>query len=139
MIITVQDASNYFKGLLLLSRKDRKITQSEIDLLKHIGKLLGFEPRFCDNAIAEILENEHIVDEVPCFSSRQLAIKFIKDGFVVALADGEAHPSELEWLRATAQRNNLDMESFSHEWEKARSRKQVPDRLEADGLMVKYS
>ena len=59
MKITVLDGSNYFKGLLLLIRKDRKITQAEIELMKRVGNTLGFEKTFCDNAISEILGNRY--------------------------------------------------------------------------------
>ena len=96
MKITVLDGSNYFKGLLLLIRKDHKITESEIQLMKRIGKTLGFEPKFCDNAIHEILENKYIVDVTPEFSTKEIAIKFIKDGLTLAFSDNEAHPSEEE-------------------------------------------
>lgn len=108
MNITILDASNYFKGLLLLIRKDGRVESAEAELMKHVGKVLGFEPRFCENAISEILENKHIVDEPPAFSSKQLAAMFIKDGLMVALSDGELHPGEKQWLAATATRNGMD-------------------------------
>jgi hypothetical protein len=57
MKIARVDASNYFKGLLLLIRKDGKVTTAEKEPTKCIGKSLGFEKQFCDNAINEILEN----------------------------------------------------------------------------------
>jgi hypothetical protein len=98
MKINVIDGSNYFKGLLLLIRKDRNIAESEIQLMKGIGKTLGFEREFCNNAIHEILENKHIVDVTPKFSTKDLAIKFIKDGLALAFSDNEFHPSEEDWL-----------------------------------------
>jgi hypothetical protein len=65
MNISVIDGSSYFKGLLLLIRKDRRITESEVRLVKRVGKALGFESRFCGNAIHEILENSYIADTPP--------------------------------------------------------------------------
>jgi hypothetical protein len=139
MTITVKDASNYFRGLLLLIRKDRKISQPEIDLMKRIGKRLGFEKEFCENAIGEILENPHVVDEPPHFSTKELAIKFVKDGLALAFADAEVHPREEQWLRSTAEENGIDVKVFSEEWENARNRKGYPSRLEVDDVIVKFS
>ena len=83
MNISIVDGSNYFKGLLLLIRKDRKVSESEIHLMQRIGKILGFEKEFCDTAITDILENTYIQDEIPLFSTKELAEKFIKDGLSI--------------------------------------------------------
>jgi len=139
MKITVVDGSNYFRGLLLLIRKDRRITESEIRLMKRIGKTLGFEREFCDNAIEEIMENTYIVDTPPEFSTKELASKFIKDGLAIAFADDEVHPSEEEWLRSTAEKNGLDQEWFREETVTARGRRLFPSRMEIDDLTPDYS
>jgi hypothetical protein len=136
MRITVLDGSNYFKGLLLLIRKDRKITESEIQLMKRIGNSLGFEPGFCDNAIQEILENTYIVDAIPEFSTKELAVKFIKDGLALASSDNEVHPSEEQWLKCTAEKNGLDVAWFLQERVTATTGTQLPSRLEVDDLTV---
>ena len=136
MNISVIDASNYFKGLLLLIRKDRKITEPEIQLMKRIGKCLHFDPEFCNTAIDEILENRFIVDVPPEFSSRELAVKFIKDGLAIALVDNHLHPAEKEWLRATAEKNGLDEIWFGQELDNAVNRSQLPARMEVDDLNV---
>jgi len=136
MKLTVMDASNYFRGLLLLIGKDRKTIQPEIELMKRVGKTLGFEKEFCDNAIAEILENRYIVDEPPSFSTRDLATKFVRDGLSLAFADNELDHREEQWLRSTAVTNGLDLSVFSQEREMARKRKGCPVRLEADDFTV---
>ncbi len=137
MKINIIDASNYFKGLLLLIRKDRKITQPERDLMKSIGKSLGFEKEFCDTAIHDILENIYIEDIPPAFSTRDLAIKFIKDGLYLALVDHEEiHPEEEQWLKSTVVKNGLDLEFFAGELENARNRRGQPPRLEVFDLAV---
>ena len=115
MNIPVVDASNYFKGLLLLIRKDRKVAESEVSLMKRIGKALGFEEEFCNQAIAGILENEHVRDQPPKFSTKELAQKFIQDGLIIAQSDNEMHPTELEWLRLVAELNGLDLQWFNRE------------------------
>ena len=139
MKLNIIDASNYFKGLLLLIRKDRQITQSEIDLMKSIGKSLGFEKDFCDNAIGEILDNAYIEDVPPAFSTKELATKFVKDGLYIAFVDHEhIHPDEELWLKSTAEKNGLGPGYFSREMEHARKSRGRPSRLEVFDLTVEY-
>ncbi len=138
MRISIIDGSNYFTGLLLLVGKDKKVKQPEIELMRRIGKTLGFEKEFCDNAIRDILENKYIVDAHPVFSSKELALKFIKDGLFVAFSDNEIHPSEEQWLRLTAEKNGIDLMLFSQELENVVQRIKLSDRLEIDDLAVEY-
>jgi hypothetical protein len=139
MRISIIDAGEYFRGLLLLSRRDRKISEPEAELMKRIGKTLGFEREFCDNAIREILENEYILDTPPKFSTSDLAMKFIKDGLTLAFSDKEVVAFECEWLRAAAENNGLDMQWFVQQWKLAMNTKDTDNRLEVDDLSVKYS
>ena len=139
MTISVLEAGEYFRGLLLLIRKDRKTTQPEIGLVKRIGKSPGFADDFCDNALAEILENEFIVEESPLFSTKELAIKFVRDGASIAFADGEAHPHEEAWLQVVAEKNGLDPNALSEVLQVAKTGKGFPSRLEAEDLVVRYS
>ena len=139
MKISVVDGSNYFRGLLLLMRKDRKIAEAEVQLMQRIGKALGFGKEFCDNAIRDVLENEYIVDTPPEFSSEELAIKFIKDGLSLALSDNDFDLSEEEWLRMTAEKNGLDPEWFSQERRITTAVRNPGARLEVEDLTVEYS
>jgi len=139
MKISLMDAGEYFRGLLLLSRKDQKVTEAEAELMKRIGKTLGFEREFCDNAIREILENEYILDTHPTFSTGELAMRFIKDGLTLACSNKEFPAFEAEWLRATAVKYGLDMKWFVQQWKNATKRKDTDDHLEVDDLSVKYS
>lgn len=133
------DGSNYFKGLLLLIRKDRKITESEIEMMKRIGKKLGFEKDFCEETIMEILGNKFMLDTPEEFSSKELAMKFIKDGLTLALSDDEVHPAEEEWLKLFAEKNKLDSEWFCSEREKAAKRNSLPVKMEVDDLIIIHS
>jgi tellurite resistance protein len=139
MQITVKDASNYFRGLLLLIRKDRKVTQPEISMMKQIGKTLGFEKDFCDETIHEILDNKHIVDVPPKFSNNDLAIKFIKDGLVLASSDGEVHPQEVKWLESAAEKNGLDFSTFKLIPQTSENRKPFLVQFEVDELTIAWS
>lgn len=135
--INIIDASNYFKGLLLLIRKDRQITRPEIELMKSVGKSLGFEKEFCDTSIRDILENVYIEDIPPAFTTKDLAMKFIKDGLHLAFVDHETiHPDEEQWLKSTIEKNGLSLEFFSRELENARNRRGQISRLEVFDLSV---
>lgn len=138
--ITVREGMEYFRGLLILISKDRKISEPEIILMKRIGKALGLEKDFCDNAIREILNNKHILTDTPKFSTNELAKKFIKDGLTLADSDNEIHALEEAWLKSTAEKNGIDVEWFLREVENSAGRRRDHDaHLEVDGLTVKYS
>lgn len=108
MMLTLQDKSNYLKGLLILIGKDKIITDEEkIHLLK-ISRILGFDQKFCEDAINELLENEYIIEEPPLFSNNEIAKAFIKDGIKLAFADKELHLYELNWLKSVSDRNNIE-------------------------------
>jgi len=139
MNISIIDRSNYFKGLLLLIRKDRRITESEIQLMKRIGRTLGFDHEFCDNAIHDILENNYIVDEPLTFSTKDLTGKFIKDGLAIASSDNEIHAFEKEWLKSIAKKNGLSLTWFNLKNINVKNKKHVTSHLEVDDLIIKYS
>jgi hypothetical protein len=108
-------------------------------MMKRIGHALGFEREFCANTIHDILENKCILDSPPEFSRSELAMKFIKDGLILAFSDQEGPALEVEWLRITAERNGLDMNWFLQQWKHATNRKDIDGRLEVDDLSVLYS
>jgi hypothetical protein len=108
MTYDILDKSNYLKGLLLLCRKDNLVAKEEKDILISIGKELGFEKRFCENAVKEIMENEYIIDLPPKFSNKELAEKFLEDGVRLAMADKCLHLFELQWLAQTAEINEIE-------------------------------
>jgi hypothetical protein len=139
MEISVVDASKYFKGLLLLIRKDHKVTDIEYAVMTRIGKRLGFEKDFCDNAIQEILGNRYIEDTPPEFSSRELAMMFMKDGLTVGFCDHEIDRKEEKWLKAVAEKNLIEFSWLADELEKARARKGMADHLEVDEITVTHS
>lgn len=112
------DRSLYFKGMMLLIRKDRVVGDEERALMMRIGRLLSFERGFCQGAIDDILTNQHVVDEPPLFSDPAVARCFIQDGLKVSLSDGQMHDSEQQWLSTIAETNGLDrgwFETQSHE------------------------
>jgi hypothetical protein len=105
------DRSNYFRGILVIVAKDRKISEEERKYVMDVGAKLGFEKKFCQSAINEILDNQFIEIQPPVFYDKKIAEEFITDGINLAYADSNFHPKEIEFLKDTAVRNG-----FKEEW-----------------------
>ena len=73
----------------------------------HLGKTLDFDIRFCEAAIADLLDNEHINEKPILFDETAIAECFLRDGLRLALVDEEIHAHELSWLKSIARANNL--------------------------------
>jgi hypothetical protein len=108
MRIPLVDRGNYYRGLLVLIRRDRVISTQERELMIRLGQALDFDKRFCENAIDDLLKNPHIKDRAIGFSEKVTAEAFLKDAILLALVDGELHPRELSWLKTVAAANGLD-------------------------------
>jgi hypothetical protein len=130
------DRSNYFRASLLLIRKDHKISKPESELMIRIGKALGFEKRFCANAFHEALDNTHILNAPPKFSTKALAVKFIKDGLTLAMADNYIHPLEEQWLLSIAKRNGIGIRRYLREKEIFSGKKYHLSSLEVENMVV---
>jgi hypothetical protein len=107
VIMSLVDRSLYCKGLMLLIRKDGNIRAEEKSMMKHLGKILGFEEGFCENTIDGLIENKHIIDSPPVFSEPRIALCFIRDGLRLSACDGQIHREELAWLGSVAKSNGL--------------------------------
>ena len=138
MKIPVIDGSNYFKGMLLLVRKDNKISEPEHVIITRIGKALGFDKNFIEEAINEIIGNKYISEEPPVFSSRELGEKFIKDGLILAASDKQIHPQEEEWLLTVAAVNKIESSWYFNEKKTLMKMKCHTIHLDADDLDVRY-
>lgn len=108
MTLNLLDRSNYFKGLLLLVGKDKKVTEKEKEMMKNLGKTLGFDKEFVDEAIGNLLINEYIKKDPPKFSHKEFAEAFLKDGIKFAIADDELNKDEVEWLHEVALTNSIN-------------------------------
>jgi len=137
MQMTIQEGSNYFRGLLLLIRKDHKVTDEEVVLLMRIGKSLGFAKSFCETAIADILENKYILDKPPVFSRQEVAKKFISDGLIIAQYDKAINIGEERWLQLVAEANKITNEWLLQEKERV-ERAHKNNELMFDDLVVEY-
>ncbi len=111
MAVSQLDRSTYYRGLLVLSGRDRVIDVRERELMLLLGKMLDFDRRFCEAAIDNLLDNKYITDEPVTFSNREIAECFLRDAIRLALVDGQVQPPEMVWLQAVATANG-----FSREW-----------------------
>jgi hypothetical protein len=136
--ISISDAGNYFRGLLVLARKDRKVTQAEMELMLRIGRSLALATEFCEMAIRDLLENDHITETPPAFATQSIAVKFLRDGLALAYSDKDAEPAEERWLEEAARANNLHPDLFMMLREHAIRHRGQPLSLEADNLVVQH-
>ncbi len=112
MKVDVLDRSKYLKGLLVLSKKDNYLSQKEREILKQVGKTLGFEKRFLESAINDLMVNEYLTEEPPKFSDKYVAESFIKNGILLATSDRKLDKQEASYLWNVALINNISKDEF---------------------------
>ena len=137
MQMTIQEGSNYFRGLLLLIRKDHKVTDEEIAIMMRVGKSLGFAKSFCETAINDILDNKYILDKPPIFSQMEIAKKFITHGLIIGHCDHKIHVNEERWLQIIAEANEIDNGWFLREQQRIDHAREH-NELDFDDLVVEY-
>jgi hypothetical protein len=138
MKITVREAGEYFRGLLLLVSADHRVTHQEQLLLERAGKSLGLEREFCREAMKEILNNQWVEITPPYFSERALAESFVRDGLMLANSDGSMHAVEIAWLRKVAEVNGLTREWFDREKGESESTHGSALRLNVEAAVLTY-
>jgi hypothetical protein len=112
MKLSLLSRSSYYKGLLVLLRRDRVIDDREKELMLQIGKILDFDKRFCEATIDDLLSNAHITREPVIFSDECVKDCFFRDAVRLALVDECFHPMELSWLRTMAHANGRSEQWF---------------------------
>jgi hypothetical protein len=114
------DRGSYYRGMLVLIGSDRIIHPEERKLALEFGTLLDFDKRFCEAAIADLLENEHINKNPIFFDERKIAECYLRDGLRVSLIDNELDAREMDWLETVARANKLPDNWLKKEYEKLR-------------------
>ena len=112
MTIPLIDKSSYLRGLLVLAKKDNLVSESEKRIILDAGKRLGFSTDFCEEILYTILDNECICDEPIQFKNKTVAKSFIADGIKLSLSGKQITDEELDWLRKSAEVNNLGKRWF---------------------------
>jgi len=138
MKITVREAGEYFRGLLLLVSADQRVTHQEQLLLERAGKSLGLEQEFCRVAMREILSNPWVEITPPHFLDRTLAESFVRDGLMLANSDGSMHAVEIAWLRKVAEVNGLTRDWFDREKGESGSADAAAVRLNVEAAVLTY-
>lgn len=113
MNIPLSERGEYYRGLLVLIRKDWIISEEERALMIQLGQRLDFDKRFCENVIDEVMKNPHIKDRPTKFSNRAIAESFLRNAILLSFSDGELHSRERSWLEAVANANGIENEWLS--------------------------
>jgi hypothetical protein len=105
MKLSLRTKSSYYRGLLVVSRRDRVIDDREREFLIRIGKMLDFDERFCEATINDLLSNPNISRSPIIFPNEAVRECFFRDALRLASVDDNIHPLELRWLQKTARAN----------------------------------
>lgn len=125
--LDIIDKSNYFRGILLLMRKDSQISDQERNFVFKIGKTLGFDKEFIEDSIKDLMYNEFIEDNPPTFSNPEIAKSFIIDGLKLVSTDTVLDPNEISFLKKTAERNLLPEPWIKEKMETPKTLYSVPN------------
>ena len=112
MEFSVLDKSNYLKGLLVIAKKDNKLTEPEKKIIRDIALRLGFATDFYEDTLKSLLANKYILEEPFKFSHNKIAESFVCDGLKLAFSDGIVPDKEIKWLKQVAEKNGLTDEWF---------------------------
>jgi hypothetical protein len=117
MNIPLLDRSNYLKGLFVTAKLDKELCAEEKEILKKISVSLGFASDFYSESIRGLLSNKYINAEPILFSDREIARSFLKDALTLACCNNKITKEEINWLKKTAQHNNIQDEFVEKELE----------------------
>jgi len=112
MEILIQDKSSYLKGLLIIAKKDKVLAEAEESIIRQLAKKLGFSESFYEETLQSLLSNEYLSEDPLKFSDEKLSHSFIIDGLMLAYSDNVFDEREIDWLRQTAELNNIKLQWF---------------------------
>lgn len=120
MEITIQDKSNYLKGLLITAKKDNQLTETEKRIIRGIAVKLGFATDFYEDSLKSLLANKYLLDDPIKFSDKKIAESFVQDALKLIFADKMFSDVEINWLRLTAKANLIEHEWFEEKLKKVK-------------------
>ena len=112
MKVLAQDKSSYLKGLLIIAKKDNVLAESEESIIRQLAKRLGFSKSFYEGILQSLLSNDYLSEDPLKFSEVKLSHSFIIDGLMLAYSDSVLDEREIDWLRQTADLNNINISWF---------------------------
>ncbi len=107
MKIDLMDRSKYFRTMMILIKRDLRISFHKKDYFLRRGRVLQFGTDFCGKTIQDMLKNPHIDEKPPVFSNINIAKIYLKNGIQVAFADKNLHQKEYNWIQKVAQANGI--------------------------------
>lgn len=119
MEIPAQDKSNYLKGLLIIAKKDNVLAKAEESIIRQLAKRLGFSVSFYEGVLQSLLTNDYLSEDPLKFSDEKLSHSFLLDGLMLAYSDNVLDEREIDWLRQTAEVNNINLKWFGDKVEEA--------------------
>ena len=132
MEILAQDKSSYLKGLLIIAKKDNALAESEESIIRQLAKRLGFSESFYEETLQNLLSNDYLSENPLKFSDEKLSHSFIKDGLMLAHSDNILDEREIDWLRQTADVNNINILWFEDKVREVQSKSVA-------GLITKFA
>ena len=119
MEILAQDKSSYLKGLLIIAKKDNVLAEAEESIIRQLAKRLGFSVSFYEGVLQSLLTNDYLSEDPLKFSDEKLSHSFLLDGLMLAYSDNVLDEREIDWLRQTAEVNNINLKWFGDKVEEA--------------------
>lgn len=104
----LQDVGLYLQGLLQIMAADGHLHQAQRLTVHAYACDWGFNPRFVDEAIDSVLQNNYFPRIPPRFNSQTTAREFFRKAARIAVCDGLLHPNEQAWLVEAAVLNGLE-------------------------------
>jgi hypothetical protein len=120
MQIPLVDKSTYLKGLLILARKDNRLSEEDKGLITTAAIHLGFSSDFYEEVLGTFMNNKHINNDPVQFRNNLLAHHFLSDAITLACINNGITKDELYWLKETAELNFVNPDWFENEIKKCR-------------------
>jgi hypothetical protein len=108
MQIPVEDRGKYLRGLLIMVKMDKVISEMDRTIIIGTAKHLGYSPDFYEGILRTLMINEHIGSEPIKFDSTNLAKHFLIDAINLAGTNKNLSNEKLNWLKNTASINLVD-------------------------------
>ncbi|MCB0746575.1 MAG: hypothetical protein KDC90_03850 [Ignavibacteriae bacterium] len=107
MELTYKDKGEFLRGFLILAKKDNDISVHERSMAMVVGKYFGFDDKFCEESIDNILENEYISGAPPIFSNSKIAQFFVDECTDIINQIDVVKENQRSWLQETLEKNGL--------------------------------
>jgi hypothetical protein len=112
MQIPVEDRGKYLRGLLIMVKMDKVISEMDRTIIIGTAKHLGYAPDFYEGILSTLMINEYIGSKPIMFDSTNLAKHFLIDAINLAGTNKNLTNEKLNWLKNTASMNLVDRNWF---------------------------